>query len=292
MSTPPCRVCGSGTRVTHEGLVLGRHHVRYHLCDSCDHWFTDEPWWLAEAYSAAISAADTGLVLRNTMVARDLTAVLGGLFDDGPFVDWAGGYGMLVRLMRDAGFDFRWADAYAENLLARGFDWTPGGRSEAVTAIEVLEHVPDPVGFVQECLDGAGTDTIIFSQELHHGPDQDWWYLTPATGQHISFYTSRTLSVMGERLGLHLHSSPRLHMLTRRDLPAGRFSRLVRRSRLLAPWYARRRESLMHPDHRAMLRRLAEAGGGSAADGADASGGADGPDGADAGAAGPQDRPR
>jgi hypothetical protein len=251
----PCNVCGGVTRVTHEGIVLGRYRVAYHLCDACDYWCTDEPFWLEEAYSAAISAADTGLVLRNTMVARDLTAVLGSLFPHGPYVDWAGGYGMLVRLMRDAGFDFWWRDPYAENLLARGFAWD-GGVASAVTAIEVLEHVTDPVGFVDECLEGTGADTVIFSQELHAGPDPDWWYLTPATGQHVSFYSARTLSTIGERLGMTLHTSPRLHMLTRRSLPPRRFERLVRRSRVSAWYFGRRRESLMHPDHRAMLARL------------------------------------
>ncbi len=131
-----------------------------------------------------------------------------------------------------------------------------------VTAIEVLEHVPDPVGFVKECLEGAGTDTIIFSQELHSGPDLDWWYLTPATGQHVSFYSRRTLATLGSQLGLTLHTSTRLHMLTRRDLPTGQFARLIRSARLTAPLYTRRRISLMHPDHRAMLARVTDSDGG------------------------------
>ncbi len=242
---------------THQGVVLGHHVVSYHICSRCDYWCTDEPHWLEEAYSAAISAADTGLVLRNIMVATDLTTVLGGLFPTGPYVDWAGGYGMLVRLMRDAGFDFWWRDPYAENLLARGFAWS-GANSSAVTAIEVLEHVSDPLGFLRESLEGAGTDTVIFSQELHSGPDPEWWYLTPATGQHVSFYSLRTLETIARLLGMTLHTSPRLHMLTTRKIPPNRFRRLVRASSLTERYYRRGRQPLTHVDHREMLLRLAE----------------------------------
>jgi len=120
----------------------------------------------------------------------------------------------------------------------------------------VLEHVPDPLAFVTECLEGAGADTLIFSQELHTGPDPDWWYLAPATGQHVSFYSERTLTVIGQQLGMALHTSPRLHMLTRRNLPTGRFRRLVASARWTAPLYVRRRTPLTHVDHRAMLARL------------------------------------
>lgn len=259
MRTRQCMVCQAAMRVSHEGLLLGRHRVDYYLCGECDYWCTDEPFWLEEAYSQAISAADTGIVMRNLMVARDLTAILSSLFGSGPFVDWAGGHGMLVRLMRDRGFDFYWADAYAENLLASGFEWR-GSSAEAVTAIEVLEHVSDPVAFIDECLAGAGSDTLIFSQQLHQGPDPDWWYLTPATGQHVSFYSARTLAVLGARLGLTLHRSPLLYMLTKREVPTGKFARAVRFSRFLAPVNARRRPSLVEADHQAMLARLAKQG--------------------------------
>jgi Nif-specific regulatory protein len=45
---------------------------------------------------------------------------LGSLF--GTVVDCAGGYGILVRLLRDYGVNALWSDPYCENVLAKGFE--------------------------------------------------------------------------------------------------------------------------------------------------------------------------
>jgi hypothetical protein len=81
-----------------------------------------------------------------------------------------------------------------------------------------MEHLPDPVAFVDELLKSSGTDTIIFSTELFAGeppaPDE-WWYYAFPTGQHISFYQRRTLELMGKRFGMDLYSSGTFHIWTR-----------------------------------------------------------------------------
>ena len=262
-ATQVCPVCGGTASECLRGTVLRVHEAVYFLCPDCDFWFVHDPQWLDEAYSDAIGATDTGLVARNLSVRDAITPVLANLFDrSATFVDYAGGYGLLVRLMRDRGFDFRWQDAYAENLLARGFEWTPGSgvRAEVVTAIEVLEHTPDPVGFLTEILDTTGTDSVIVSQQLHNGVDPDWWYLAPATGQHIAFFSSRTMATLAEKVGATHHAAGWLHLITRRDLPAGAFARAVkkgtsRRTLPRPPTFA----SLAEDDHHEAVRRASGA---------------------------------
>jgi hypothetical protein len=38
------------------------------------------------------------------------------------FIDYGGGYGLFVRLMRDAGFDYYWFDKFCDNVLSKGFE--------------------------------------------------------------------------------------------------------------------------------------------------------------------------
>jgi hypothetical protein len=248
-SGPSCRICGSSSTPTGAQRLLARHDVEFFLCDSCGFWFTEEPWWLEEAYDETVSRMDTGSARRSIQTHATLLPVLHRLFGPGPFVDWAGGTGLLVRLMRDSGLDFHWQDAYAANVYAAGFEWRPElGPAAAVTAIEVFEHLPDPPGFVQQVLDETGTDSIVFAQELHHGPDPDWWYLARETGQHVAFYSADSLRVLGASFGLELASANGLHLLSRQPKALRRFAREVRCARLRYPLVRRRLHGLTEDD--------------------------------------------
>jgi hypothetical protein len=214
-------VCASSTRVAFSHQVLGKYDCKYNFCDNCGVLQTEEPHWLDEAYNSPVAAADTGILVRNLHLARMTSVVLLFLFDRrGRFLDAAGGYGIFTRLMRDIGFDFYWTDKYSPNLAARGFELGDGGALPytAVTAFEVMEHLPDPVAFVADLLETTNTNTIIFSTELFAGeppaPDA-WWYYAFATGQHITFYQRSTLERIGERFGMRFYSSGMLHIWTR-----------------------------------------------------------------------------
>lgn len=229
-----CSICNFKREKCFQTKLLHKYEVDYFFCENCGFLQTEEPYWLDEAYDSAIADTDTGLVQRNIGIANKLASILYFLFDkDGKYLDMAGGYGLLTRLMRDIGFDFYWSDRYCQNIFAKGFDSTNTSKTfSAVTAFEVLEHIYDPLDFIQQALKETQTSTIIFSTELFKGQPPtptSWWYYTPETGQHISFFQNQTLNFIANKLSLNIYSCKDLHVLTDRQINPILFRILVSR---------------------------------------------------------------
>ncbi len=219
-----CTLCSNTTQPVFTQRILHKYDCRYFLCATCGLLQTEEPFWLEEAYSSSIALADTGILQRNIKNAGQLAKLLFLAFNPhASYADIAGGYGLLVRLMRDKGYDFFWHDHYTENIHARGFEADLSGNTayEAVTAFEVLEHIRNPLEFISTTLHDTNTRTIILSTELFTGKAPqpgNWWYYSFATGQHISFYQLKTLAFLADILGLALFSHKNVHILTDRKL--------------------------------------------------------------------------
>jgi hypothetical protein len=216
---PQCPICARSRKERFRALLLNKYDVCYLYCESCGLLQTEQPYWLEEAYGKAIADSDTGLVSRNLDLSKRLSALLYFCFDrQAPYLEYAGGYGLLTRLLRDQGFDFYWHDPYCKNIFARGFEWDPvKGTAGAVTAFEVIEHVWNPAEFIANALSQAHTKTIIFSTVLYKDEPplpQDWWYYSLSTGQHISFYRRETLVILADKLGLRLYSNGSFHVMT------------------------------------------------------------------------------
>lgn len=259
-----CKICTSRAKHVFSAKVLRKYSADFYCCQKCGFLFACDPYWLDEAYSSAIAVADTGLVARNIDISRKLSCLLYLCESDpgvGRYADIAGGYGMLTRLMRDVGFDFYWFDRYCENVLAKGFEFsTEHHGCRAITAMEVMEHVSDPVSFIEDSLSFAGAEMLIFTTELFEGapPDPDaWWYYTFETGQHISFYQRRSLEAIAKRLGVNFVSSRGLHILSRKKVNEQvlRWATHPVASRLGEIWVRRRLDSKTVPDHKLMLSR-------------------------------------
>jgi hypothetical protein len=138
-----CRVCGSPCSDLWNAPLLDL-SVRYMHCARCGYVQTEQPYWLDRAYGDSINSSDTGIMARNL---RNSHVVLATLLALGNWhqrvVDFAGGYGILTRLLRDYGVEALWSDRFSENLLARGFEHS-GESAGLVTAFEAFEHFVNP----------------------------------------------------------------------------------------------------------------------------------------------------
>ena len=146
-----CRVCGGPSRHMFSQRLLD-HDVSYFDCAQCGYFQTEAPHWLDQAYASAINDVDTGILWRNQLNARRVVMTLAAVGRlSGRVVDHAGGYGILVRLLRDLGVDARWRDKYCQNLVARGFE-ADAAPCDLITAFEVFEHLEDPMAELRQML--------------------------------------------------------------------------------------------------------------------------------------------
>lgn len=233
MNTTGCKICNSSTTIVCGKKILNKYDVNYHQCTNCGFVQTDEPFWLQEAYQSAITSLDIGLVGRNIYLQKEIPKIIDGCFPDAKIMlDYGGGYGMFVRLMRDAGYNFYRQDIYCENLFAKYFDVTDieTKKFDVLTAFEVFEHLNNPLEEIK--LMYSFSDNIIFSTVLL--PDNiadfnNWWYVSPETGQHIAFYSLKSLQHIANQFKSHLYSNGvNLHVFSKNKLNADEVDAIMR----------------------------------------------------------------
>ena len=227
-----CPVCDGATEHFGNAQVLVSHHAEYRRCVSCEAVFAANPTWLPEAYEHAIAESDIGLIGRNIRTARITRRVLRALFRNAEsFLDFGAGNGMFVRLMRDAGFPFRYFDSYGPNLFAKGFetDVTTDAHVDFATAFEVLEHLRRPVDELRPL--ALSSDALFATTSVLPTPPprlDAWWYYSLSSGQHVTFYTERSLDVLAEQLGFIRSSADEFHLFSHRKVPSTAIRLLVR----------------------------------------------------------------
>ena len=200
MTKPICRVCKSTVSKIFSSNVLQKYSVEYFQCSRCEYIQTENPYWLEEAYNSPINVTDTGMIMRNLWFRNVAATTIFFLFDyKGKFLDYGGGYGVFVRLMRDVGFDFYWQDKHTENLFAKGFEFPVSEKLtiELLTCFEAFEHFVEPVTELENLL--SISQNILLSTEFipePAPPPGEWWYYGVDHGQHIGFFRKKTLSIL------------------------------------------------------------------------------------------------
>jgi len=237
-----CHICDTESEFFAKATILKKYEVQYFKCGHCGFLQTEKPFWLREAYANPIVDIDIGPVNRAIVMAETTSALILSFFNaHGKFVDYGGGYGIFVRRMRDIGLDFYYYDKYCQNQFAIGFDAMLGDRPEyeLLTAFEVFEHLEDPFTDIRSLL--GFSKTVFFTTEIvprRYPKPTEWWYYDLDHGQHISFFSRKSLAVLAERLNLNLYSRGSVHLLTEKKISTRlykfvvhpRFSLLIRYS--------------------------------------------------------------
>lgn len=211
-----CKICGTESSLYDSATILNKYNVQYFRCPHCGFIQTEEPYWLPEVYTSAITSSDIGLIQRNVSLSRILDVILRAwnVLANNTFLDYGGGYGMFVRMMRDRGWSFEWYDEYCTNLFAQTHEKSQC-HYDFITSFEMLEHLPNPYETLDEIF--GLCDTAIFTTELLPTPVpkvNDWWYYGLDHGQHVSFYTKEAMEIIARKYNRHYFHAFGLHFFS------------------------------------------------------------------------------
>jgi len=210
-----CRLCSETIPEAIFSAVLLGKVVRYFDCSICGYVQTEQPTWLMEAYAETMNDSDTGVMSRNIANASLTLATLALMGQaKSSIVDYAGGHGFMVRLLRDIGVDAFWSDPYAKNLVAKGFEYSDKEKKniQLITAFEAFEHFANPLEEIKKIFTIA--PNILLSTAIIPSPAPqplDWWYYGLEHGQHIGFFRLKTFHYIAKKFNLNFISDGKMN---------------------------------------------------------------------------------
>ncbi|EOQ98194.1 methyltransferase domain protein [Leptospira wolbachii serovar Codice str. CDC] len=281
-----CKICNAEASRKLKGLrYLGRFDGEVYQCPNCKYLQVFPADWLEDAYTESIAITDTGIVARNLLFVKRITVLLTIIdfklripslflllfksfvryFCKKKFrkynlniLDFGGGYGLLVRMLRDVGFNAEWRDLFTKNLFARGFE-SKSKNYDCILSFEVLEHLENPLFELDNIFLGFRPNLFVFSTLLYgeEVPDKNWWYFSPETGQHIGFYNERTLRFIADKYGyFYISIDSGFHVFSKKKLHSDTIRFFVLRSDYFFPTFAKVYRSLTLTDNKKMINSI------------------------------------
>ena len=253
MTNAICRICTFSVAEVFSANLLKKYSVKYFQCSKCGYVQTEDPFWLEEAYYSSINDSDTGMMMRSFWNRNIAATMIYFLFDKKKkFLDYGGGYGVFVRLMRDIGFDFYWQDKHTENLFAKGFEFSENTNTpvELLTCFEAFEHFDEPINELEKLLKVSRNillSTVFIPDPIPH--PNDWWYYGIEHGQHIGFFQEKTFEYLAEKYSLQFYTNGQnIHLLTEKQFPSSIFKWFSKFSKIITPLIKIQMESLTWKD--------------------------------------------
>jgi hypothetical protein len=194
-----CRLCHGNLAEKFRLNILHKYNISYFQCKECHSLQSENPFWISEAYELNLSHLDTGAAQRNiNNFVR--TLLICKFLKINNILDVGGGDGLLCRLLRDYQINCFSQDKYAKSIYAQGFNTPDFITPQLILAFELIEHFVNPTTDLKEIF-CANTKYILLSTGIYRNQDENWWYLSPESGQHIFFYSLRALNYIGENFG-------------------------------------------------------------------------------------------
>lgn len=110
---------------------------------------------------------------------------------------------VLAKILQHEGFTI---DCY-DPFFAPDVPWKTK-TYDAITAVEVFEHLQDPAGELEALAAAVHDNGYILLRTMLHTEKKDsfscWWYREDST--HVSFFSERTIKTLAERYRLSISS--------------------------------------------------------------------------------------
>lgn len=190
--------------------IRDRFKTRYYRCKKCWSLQLLGLEWLKDAYWGDTSIRyDEGRRLRNRTVYTFVDHIRSLILRDKnqtKVLDYGSGQeGLLKFFLKKFGRDLYKVDNY--DPYVEKFAELPNDKYDVIVCVEVLEHLHNVQAFFDDIKRLAHSNSIIVcSTEIHvpfgpHANNKGWRYLTPEIGQHITFWTRRSLAHMRRAIG-------------------------------------------------------------------------------------------
>jgi SAM-dependent methyltransferase len=229
-----CPICGGDCRPAgqREGRVIRRPFHLLH-CPSCDFYFVADPTdrydlIYDEAYYSGRGADplidylaeldDPASTVRRHEWAGTckLVDALVGLTSGTRWLDFGCGNGGQVRFARQhasadvVGYDIGWITGVSKArgipILSDAELAAANGTFDVATALEVIEHVPDPVAFLRQIYSALKPGGMLYfttgNVEAHRHRLLEWSYVVPDL--HVSFFTPKAADVALKAAGFEV----------------------------------------------------------------------------------------
>lgn len=206
----PCPICSRATarfsavKWDRKSTAAQESRWKYYHCDHCGSYFLDEMrGWSPEMFAEKVYNAEyskTDVEFDGTRSKKLLPKIAGILkmCSGSRILDYGGGSGSLVDLLRKDGFDAYCYDPFGRQDVsgdARGFDF--------IVAIEVLEHIIEARS-LWETISGKlnpGGIFIATTSTVNGRSVAKWDYANPRAG-HCMLYSAAALYFISKQHGL------------------------------------------------------------------------------------------